>query len=39
MMALPSYPTSIDESFQRAALARLTPGKLVRERRIDASAR
>lgn len=37
MMALPDYPASIDESFQTAALARLTPGRLVRERRIDAS--
>jgi hypothetical protein len=36
MMALPGYPTSIDESFQTAALARLTPTKLVRERPIDA---
>jgi hypothetical protein len=37
MMELPVYPTSIDESFQSAALVRLTPGKVVRERRIDAS--
>lgn len=37
MMELSAYPTSIDEPFQAAALARLTPSRLVRERSIDAS--